>query len=144
VLPGPARLSAMTRIPALRLSRANLLRVRGNPYRPALLPRPLSVPASKAAAVAWRVSKAHQLDWLLWRGATWCYVAYAAVAAAGWRRRDWTLLVIVAMVVGQQLTVLADNPAQEFRYMVSPLVAGIMLIPLFFAGPSSRRRRRSA
>ena len=49
------------------------------------------------------------------------------------RRRHWSLLALVAIVVGQQLTVFADIPTQAFRYMASPIYIGIMLLPLFFA-----------
>jgi hypothetical protein len=40
---------------------------------------------------------------------------------------------MAAIVLGQQLMVLADNPIQAFRYMAAPLLIGPMLVPLFCA-----------
>ncbi len=108
-------------------------RVRDNPYRADLATRPLSGSANTGALAARRASEVPQLEWLLWRGATWCYLAYLVVWAVARRRRNWALLALVAIVVGQQVTVLADIPTQAFRYMASPIYIGIMLLPLFFA-----------
>ena len=107
--------------------------VRDNPYRADLATRPLSAAANTGTLFLRRASEVHQLEWLLWRGATWCYVAYLVVWAVARRRRDWALLALVAIVAGQQLTVFVDIPTQAFRYMASPIYIGIMLLPLFFA-----------
>jgi hypothetical protein len=84
-------------------------------------------------------SETPQLSWLLWRGATWSYFAYLAVGAFALRRKDRALLSMAAIVLGQQLMVLTDNPTQVFRYMAAPLLIGPMLVPLFCA-----RNRRPA
>jgi hypothetical protein len=55
------------------------------------------------------------------------------VAAFARRRKDWAILSMAAIVAGQQLMVLADNPDQLFRYMATALFVGPMLIPLFLA-----------
>ncbi len=120
-------------IPASLFGAANLPDVRHNPYRADLATRPLSSPLNNAAKFLRGASEVPQLEWLLWRGATWCYVAYLVVWAVARRRRNWALLALAAIVVGQQLTVLADIPTQAFRYMASPLYIGIMLLPLFLA-----------
>jgi hypothetical protein len=69
-------------------------------------------------------------QWLLWRGATWCYVAYLVLLVAALRLRRWDLLAVGAASLGNQLTVLAANPAQLYRYMAGPIFIGILLVAL--------------
>jgi hypothetical protein len=105
--------------------------VKYNPYRADFATRPLF--GNSVATFLRLASETRQLDWLLWRGATWTYLAYLMVAAFAVRRRSWAMLSMVAVLAGQQLMVLADNPDQLFRYMATALFAGPMLIPLFLA-----------
>jgi hypothetical protein len=110
---------------------ANVPSVKHNPYRADFATRPIF---GNGAAVFLRdASKVSQLDWLLWRGATWSYVAYIAVGAFALRRKNRAALSMAAIVAAQQLMVLSDNPVQLFRYMATPLFIGPMLIPLFCA-----------
>ena len=106
--------------------------MRHNPYRDDLRTRPLSATLNKAALFLRSVSNTPQLQWLLWRGAFWCYLSYLAAYLFARRRRNWALLSLAAIVVGQQLGILADVPAQLFRYMASPIFIGIVLVPLLF------------
>ncbi|MDQ1740159.1 MAG: hypothetical protein QOE53_1811 [Pseudonocardiales bacterium] len=69
-------------------------------------------------------------QWLLWRGATWCYVAYLVLLVAALRLRRWDLLAAGAASLANQLTVLAANPAQLYRYMAGPVFVGILLLAL--------------
>ncbi len=108
--------------------------VRDNPYRHIMVTRPLSTSLNSAALFLRKLSSTAQLQWILWRAAFWCYVSYLAVFVFARRRRNWAILALAAIVAGQQLAVIADNPAQLFRYMVSPIFVGIMLVPLLFAG----------
>lgn len=114
---------------------ADVPEVKHNPYRSDFATRPLlGGTFGNHAAIFLRVaSETRQLDWLLWRGATWSYVAYLIAAAVALRRKNWALLSMVTIVAGQQLMVFVDNPDQLFRYMATPLFIGPMLIPLFFA-----------
>lgn len=107
--------------------------VAANPYRDVMVTRPLSSTLNVVARFLREVSLTPQLQWLLWRAAFWCYVSYVIVFVFARARRNWALLSLAAIVIGQQLGVLADNPAQLFRYMVSPIFVGIMLVPLLFA-----------
>jgi len=122
-----------SKIPADLYGAASLPNVRDNQYRADLATRPLSAGANSMTVFARGACEVPQLEWLLWRGATWCYIAYLIVWAVARRRRHWSLLALVAIVVGQQLTVFADIPTQAFRYMANPIYIGIMLLPLFFA-----------
>ncbi len=122
-----------SRIPADLYGAVKLKDVRDNPYRADLATRPLSGPVNTAATFLRRSSEARQLEWLLWRGATWSYVTYLVAWAVARRRRDWAMLALAAMVAGEQLTVFLDIPTQAFRYMATPIFIGIMLLPLFFA-----------
>ncbi len=106
-------------------------RVRHNPYRAEMTARPLF--GNQAATFLRMASQTPQLDWLLWRGATWSYFSYLAVAVFFLRRKDRPLLSMAAVVVGQQLIVLIENPIQAFRYMATPLLIGVMLVPLLCA-----------
>jgi hypothetical protein len=104
-----------------------------NPYHADVGTRPLSGILNRVAGALWRHSKISQLDWLLWRGALWCYLSYLVLFAFARARRNWALLSLGAIVVGQQAGILATVPAQVFRYMLAPIIIGIMLVPLFFA-----------
>ena len=132
----PGRGAAATQVPVVTTPRGlfgRAAQVRHNPYRSALRQTPLSARLAAAARFWWKVSLTPQLDWLLWRGAFWCYLAYGIVIGFARARRRWAFLSLAAIVAGQQLAVTADNPAQFYRYMVSPILIGILLIPLFFA-----------
>jgi len=99
--------------------------------------RPLSDRASRVADVlSQRVSEP---EWLLWRGATWAYLAYLTVGLLAWRRRDRALLALASLSLGNQLSVLAVNNAQAARYMAAPFVLGILLLPLLAAGRTASR-----
>jgi hypothetical protein len=67
---------------------------------------------------------------LLWRGATWCYLAYLALIVAARRARNWRLLGLAAVPLGNQIMVLVANPAQLYRYMAAGLLVGMLLIPV--------------
>jgi hypothetical protein len=105
-------------------------RLAGSRYLPVLRIRPLIAPAHSLADFAEKASKKRQLDWILWRGATWCYIAYAAVLIFARRRRTPAALSMLAIVVGLQLTVLVSTPAQLFRYMAAPIMIGLLAAPL--------------
>jgi hypothetical protein len=88
-------------------------------------------------------------DWVLWRGASWAYLSYLAVGLAAWALRNRYVLGVAAVVAGQQLAVLANISAQDFRYMATPIFVGALLVPLFLgslvrlsaeAGEGLRRR----
>lgn len=78
-------------------------------------------------------SERKSIAWLLWRGATWCYIAYLAIGVLAVRRRDWKVLALGAAVAADQLVAMADSPTQVFRYMAAPLLIGPMMLALFFA-----------
>jgi hypothetical protein len=67
---------------------------------------------------------------LMWRGASWCYIAYLVLLVAALRLRRWDLLAVGAASLANQLTVLGANPAQLYRYMVGPIFVGILLLAL--------------
>ena len=69
-------------------------------------------------------------EWILWRGATWCYIAYIAVGVLAWRRREWIWVTVAGAALANQLTVLVDNPAQLIRYMEGCIYLGILALPL--------------
>ena len=125
----PANLWGWATVPAVKY----------NPYRSDFATRPLTRIGNDAAQWLRDASEVPQLDWLLWRGSTWTWFAYIAIAAFALRRRDKVVLALAAILIGQQLMVLADNPVQLFRYMMTPLLIGPLLIPLLFA-----RGRRAA
>ncbi|AVT32296.1 hypothetical protein C6361_25760 [Plantactinospora sp. BC1] len=109
--------------------------------------RPLGEPVSEAADVL--ASRVGQPEWLLWRGATWAYLAYLTVGLLAWRRRDRALLALATLSLGNQLSVLVVNNAQAARYMAAPFVLGVLLLPLLAArdpdaaGPGGRDAHRA-
>jgi hypothetical protein len=104
--------------------------IKHSKYRPVLKMRPLSYKLNTAATFAFRASEVDTLDWLLFRGAIWCYATYAVVIMLLRRRREWAFLGLLAFTVGLQLCVLTANPAPLFRYMVSPIFIGFFMLPL--------------
>ncbi|WP_441245737.1 hypothetical protein [Kitasatospora sp. McL0602] len=107
-----------------------------NPYRFALYSHPLSYKLRSAAQFWYNVAKTPQLDWLMFRGATWCYLGYFALALYAGRRRMRAVYALGGVLLGFQLTVLAANPAPLYRYMVGPLFVAPFLLALI---PASRR-----
>jgi len=135
---GPANLRGGVQIPLVKPppdlfglgSRHN---VRNNPYHATFYPHPLLPGLRKIAEFLYSLSQTPQLQWLLWRGAFWCYLSYLVLFAYARARRNWAVLSLGAILIGQQLGILLDNPAQLYRYMISPIFIGAVLIPLYFA-----------
>ena len=112
---------------------ANVPAVKYNPYRADFATRPLTHLGNDAAQWLRDATEVPQLDWLLWRGSTWTWFGYIAIGLFALRRRDKMMLALAAILAGQQFMVLADNPVQLFRYMMTPLLIGPLLIPLLCA-----------
>jgi hypothetical protein len=108
-------------------------RMDGNPYTSAIYLDPPLGGLHDAAAWLRRASDAQTLKPIMWRGATWCYVGYAAILVFARRRRGWAAVSLAAVSLSNQFVVLIDNPSQLVRYMLGPLVVGILLVPLLFA-----------
>ncbi|MFB4283028.1 hypothetical protein ACBJ59_47550 [Nonomuraea sp. MTCD27] len=92
--------------------------------------RPLSMELNRVAEPWFAGALAPEYDWVLWRGASWSYLSYLAVALAAWVLRNRYVLGVAAVVAGQQLAILANISAQDFRYMASPILVGALLVPL--------------
>ncbi|MEY9941019.1 hypothetical protein [Streptacidiphilus sp. MAP5-3] len=108
-----------------------------SPFKSAFHAAPLSKTLNHLGSWWFAVSRAPQLQWILWGGAVWCYICYAIVVRL--TRRVWRreVLAAAAVMAGLQLTVLAATPAPLYRYMAGPTVLGVLLLPLAF----SRLRR---
>ncbi|MFG3099341.1 hypothetical protein ACGFZL_02210 [Streptomyces sp. NPDC048182] len=104
--------------------------MRHSPYRPELRIRPLDDGLHDVAYFAFKAGRTTQLQWLLVRGATWCYAAYAVFLAFARRRRSWAPLGMMALPLALQLTVVAANPAPLARYMYGSVFLGILALPL--------------
>ncbi|MEU7012347.1 DUF6020 family protein [Streptomyces sp. NPDC046385] len=115
-----------------------------SPYRPILKIRPLNDTLHDAAFFTWKASKTPQLQWLLFRGAIWCYAAYAVVLAFSRRNRSWAPVALLAIPLALQLTVIAANPAPLARYMFAPMFLGILTLPLIGAKPTFTKRSKPA
>ena len=103
-----------------------------SPFRDAIRSAPVSGPANAGARWFRRLTDIRAVEWLAWRGATWCYVAYLAVILFAKRQRELGLLGLAAIVAANQLNVLVNNPDQLVRYMTAPIILGILLLPLAF------------
>ncbi|MGI5140103.1 MULTISPECIES: DUF6020 family protein [unclassified Streptomyces] len=114
--------------------------MRDSPYRPVLKIRPLNDQLHGVAFFVWKASKTPQLQWLLFRGATWCYAAYAVFLAFSRRHRNWAPLGMMSIPLALQLTVVAANPAPLARYMFAPMFLGILTLTLIGAKPQFGRR----
>lgn len=148
VFPGPADKDARTwtygtSIPA---DLWGFSPIEDSPYRSRLKARPLSRALHHAATFGRSAFGVPQLEWLLWRGATWCYATYALVALLTRARRRRALLALAGVSLGVQLTVLVANPAPCFRYMAAPMFIGVLclsLIPALGGKPAERSRNGS-
>ncbi|NJP93334.1 hypothetical protein HCN51_28470 [Nonomuraea sp. FMUSA5-5] len=154
----PAQDTSATGGMTYRLSRRPNADTYVGPYKVADFPgrwvfslRPLSMELNRVADPWLTGALTPEWDWVLWRGAAWAYLSYLAVALAAWALRNRYVLGVAAVVAGQQLAVLANISAQDFRYMASPIFVGALLLPLFLgslarlsaeAGQVLRRRLR--
>ncbi|GAA2215379.1 hypothetical protein GCM10009850_108470 [Nonomuraea monospora] len=93
--------------------------------------RPLSMELNQVADPWLTGALMPEWDWVLWRGASWAYLSYLAVGLAAWALRNRYVVGVAAVVAGQQLAVLANISAQDFRYMATPIFVGALLVPLF-------------
>ncbi|MDF2706610.1 MAG: hypothetical protein K0R62_2262 [Nonomuraea muscovyensis] len=115
------------------------------PERHLFSSRPISQKLYEVADWWLVTAAAPRYDWLIWRGALWSYVSYLAVGLAAWALRNRYVPAVAAVVVGQQLAILANISAQDFRYMAAPIHIGMLLLPLLAASlarPLRRGRRR--
>ncbi|MFI7698388.1 hypothetical protein [Nonomuraea sp. NPDC049480] len=95
--------------------------------------RPLSLELNQVADPWLTAALAPEYDWVLWRGASWAYLSYLAVALGALARRNRYVIGVAAVVAGQQLAIMANISAQDFRYMASPIFIGALLVPLLLA-----------
>lgn len=95
--------------------------------------RPMSQNLYQVASSWLTTAEEPQYDWGLWRGAFWCYLSYLAVAVGALALRNRYVIAVAALVAGQQLAILSNISAQDFRYMASPILIGVMLVPLLVA-----------
>ncbi|GAA1160511.1 hypothetical protein F4556_004341 [Kitasatospora gansuensis] len=112
-----------------------------HPARFALYSRPRSQLLQAGARFWYHLARTPQLDWLLFRGATWCYLGYAAVLLFARGRRMRSAHLLAGVLIGFQLTVLAANPAPLYRYMVGPLFVAPFCLTLLTARRSLTRRQ---
>ncbi|GAA2130621.1 hypothetical protein GCM10009760_03350 [Kitasatospora kazusensis] len=108
-------------------------RMVGSPYLPALDSHPFSKKLNKAATWVNLLFRVPQLDWIIWRGATWCYLGYAALACYAIGRRRPAVYALGGVMLGLQLTLVAANPAELYRYNVVPLFIGPLCLGLIAA-----------
>lgn len=103
-----------------------------------LLPDPLSTKLGKLTHSLRLAGYEHRVvQVLFFRGATWSYILYLVLFVAVRRRRRWDLLAVGAMSLANQLSVIAANPAQLYRYMVGPIFIGMLFVPMVLArGPA--------
>jgi hypothetical protein len=104
--------------------------IAGTAYAAAVRSAPLSRPAHEGAAWLARLSQANTFEALLWRGVTWAYLAYAALILLVRRWRDRRVLALAAPILATQLSVLLLTPSQSPRYMLGPLIIGMVLTTL--------------
>ncbi|MEU8035255.1 hypothetical protein [Streptosporangium sp. NPDC049078] len=102
----------------------------GSPAASAMRRRPISEGLLAAGLFALDASTVRQFEWLLWRAPFWCYLTYATAALAWWRTGSRAALAGAAVVAGQQIGVILTNTAPDFRFMVSPILVGVLFVPL--------------
>jgi len=101
-----------------------------SPYRQAAQPRPLSKALNHAGVFGYAAARVPQLEWLLWRGAIWCYATYVLVARLARARGCRPLFALTGVTLGIQLTVFVATPSPCFRYMAAPMFIGVLCLSL--------------
>ena len=102
-------------------------------YYPSMHVRPLSTDLHRAGAWWYRLGTTPQLGWIVWTGATWCWISYLIVLRLTRRVRRREVLAVAAITVGMQLNVLIATPGPLFRYMAGPFLIGVLTLPLAFS-----------
>jgi hypothetical protein len=104
-----------------------------SPYYPSMHVRPLSSTLHKAGNWWYNLGKTPQLNWIIWNGATWCWIGYLVLIRL--TRRVWRreVLAIAAVSIGFQLNVFVATPGPLFRYMAAPFFIGVLTLPLAFS-----------
>jgi hypothetical protein len=108
-----------------------------SPYYPSMHVRPLSTTLHKAGSWWYNLGKTPQLNWIIWNGATWCWIGYLVLIRLTRRVRRREILAIAAVSIGFQLNVFVATPGPLYRYMATPFFIGVLTLPLAF----SRLRR---
>ncbi|MFC1418981.1 hypothetical protein [Streptacidiphilus cavernicola] len=138
IWPGPAKLEGNTLIASPDIPR-NLFgqasahgRMADSRYRPVLQSRPPVQRLHSLGRWLYQISTTSQLQWLVWRGAFWCYASYATVAWVALRRRQVArpMVGMVAIVFGMQMSVIIAITAALARYMLPAMLIGLMTLPL--------------
>jgi hypothetical protein len=106
-------------------------RMKDNPWSAAIYLNPPIGALHEAGALLRKASDADTLKPIMWRGATWSYIGYAALFVFARRRRERAVWVLGAVALSNQLVVLVNIPSQLVRYMLGPMYVGILLLPLF-------------
>jgi hypothetical protein len=102
--------------------------------------RPHPVPVFGAVAKAAKGSQWNPVvQTLFFRGSVWSYVSYVAVGLLALRLRRRDVLVLASLCLANQLSVMAANPAQLFRYMIAPVFVGTLSMSLFACGRAAPR-----
>jgi len=101
-------------------------------YRDVLQTRGISSRLHQFGQWLYLISMSEQFQWLVWRGAFWCYASYALLIMLARRKRKagWPYLALGGITFGLQMAVIAANPSALARYMLPSIVIGIMLMPL--------------
>ena len=92
-VPAPKRLG-QTVFPLTIEKPSRYLKLSNLEWRRALMPAPIDRGYRHSAQVYDVYSRPD--EWAIWRGATWCYVLYAAIAVAVARTRRWSLIALAA------------------------------------------------
>jgi hypothetical protein len=111
--------------------------IAGTAYAAAVRSAPLSRPAHEGAAWLARLSQADTFETLVWRGATWAYLAYVALILLARRWRDRRVLALTAPILATQLSVLLLTPSQSPRYMLGPLIIGMVVTAMGVPRPTA-------
>jgi len=100
-----------------------------NKFHSVMKIRPLSDTLNTISSFWYNSSRTNQLIWLFWGGAVWCYIGYGVVVSLTRKVRRREILALAAVTVGMQLNVLAATPTALYRYMASPTLIGVLLLP---------------
>lgn len=96
---------------------------------------PLDDRLDKALNKAVSITELRGLRPFFWRAPIWIALAFGILIAQAVRRRRWLWLVPAAPILGQQLSILVANPAQDAHYMAAAGIAAVLLLPLAFREP---------
>lgn len=89
------------------------------------------LPDLKTVLDRWTAFSLVYFDWLFWRAALWGYLLLAGILVYSARSKNWKALLVMIPVLANMLPLALLANAQEFRYVFSTFLVGVLMSAFF-------------